>query len=372
MWNVVDGTHTFKSDGFIKRSKVAAFDFDDTLVTKKTGVVMKGMVEALKLWYEMDYCVVVFTNQTYALSSSERASKLRKKIEVFVEVVSVPLMVCMATTHRKPQPTMWLEDAALSTTGKGCFFVGDAAGRVYNGVKKDDFSAADICFALNLGVDFYTPEQFLVLSDLAASNNSYVESRQKALGKCKLGRVQLPFRPERTSGRGILLPSNLAKNKTQEVILLVGLPASGKSTLAAAIIAKNKSYVAIGNDRRTMSLFKSSIDDGKSVIVDNTNSTVAQRKTVVDKLNKWNFQGPVRCLYIIATFAQCMHNNAYRNMFNASKPLPDIAIKKIRSIFVAPTTSEGFDDILCYEPKYLEEGVVGSEYFMYLNEKVYT
>lgn len=43
-------------------------------------------------------------------------------------------------------------------------YVGDAAGRPKCGTRKKDFSDTDFKFALNLGINFYTPERFFLNS----------------------------------------------------------------------------------------------------------------------------------------------------------------------------------------------------------------
>jgi bifunctional polynucleotide phosphatase/kinase len=42
------------------------------------------------------------------------------------------------------------------------FFVGDAAGRIYVGKTPADFAGTDRKWALNVGVDFYTPEEYFL------------------------------------------------------------------------------------------------------------------------------------------------------------------------------------------------------------------
>lgn len=86
----------------------------------------------------------------------------------------------------------------------------------------------------------------------------------------------------------------------QEVIMLVGLPGSGKSTWARAWLREHPDYVRVNNDAIRLQLFgerynpetegavraarihmvRRALAEGRSVVVDNCNiTTVAQRET---------------------------------------------------------------------------------------------
>lgn len=64
------------------------------------------------------------------------------------------------------------------------FYVGDAAGRPENWKpgKKADFSSADRMFALNIGLKFYTPEEYF-LNEPAAEYNFSFHPSDKILDK---------------------------------------------------------------------------------------------------------------------------------------------------------------------------------------------
>lgn len=99
------------------------------------------------------------------------------------KVPSLPFRLFAATEkdfYRKPMPGMWRELERIfseqetiigmvfpwflmlplsfrCTDKTTSFFVGDAAGRCYQG-RKADFASTDRKFALNLGLPFFTPE----------------------------------------------------------------------------------------------------------------------------------------------------------------------------------------------------------------------
>merc|ERR1712187_422579 len=91
------------------------------------------------------------------------------------------------------------------------FYCGDAAGRVPPYVKKKDFSAGDLKFALNLGIRFLTPEECFLSKSQKYETNFDFDPR-------KLGSKTEPF------------PAPALKKQT--LVLCVGPPASGKSSVA--------------------------------------------------------------------------------------------------------------------------------------------
>jgi bifunctional polynucleotide phosphatase/kinase len=91
---------TFKLSGFRHRKKIAAFDFDFTLVRPKMGRTFPkdvddwewlrpNVVETIQnLYNEKKYCIMVFTNQTKPWKAD-----LIKRV---VEALKIPVLVCIA------------------------------------------------------------------------------------------------------------------------------------------------------------------------------------------------------------------------------------------------------------------------------------
>ncbi|TMC15756.1 MAG: ATP-binding protein, partial [Chloroflexi bacterium] len=74
-----------------------------------------------------------------------------------------------------------------------------------------------------------------------------------------------------------------------ELIIFIGLQASGKSTFFHSHFAATDEYVSkdvLRNNkrpnRRQMQLIESAFEAGHSVVVDNTNPTVEARKPLID------------------------------------------------------------------------------------------
>jgi len=164
--------------------------------------------------------LVLFTNQKGIQLGRVNLDAFKRKIETIQSKLGVPLQALVSTgngTFRKPLPGMWelLENRGndgVKIDKSACFYVGDAAGR-YNG-KPKDHSCADRLFAANLGLKFYTPEEFF-------------------LGK-KSAAYELPeFNPRlllESPAKPLFEPTDADLNKNwPELIVMVGYPASGKS-----------------------------------------------------------------------------------------------------------------------------------------------
>jgi len=208
-WRIV-GTHLIKnvptSYNLVKKSgcniKIAGFDLDSTLIETKSGMKFARGVDDWQWWSSTDtsnvltklkqtvdegYLVVIFTNQGGVLADKTKKSyvnfttKLSKIVDTIKLLVEQPceILVFAATMkpkgkkvhiseasaklhdlYRKPQVGMWNELTTFLTKGDlkldldNSFYVGDAAGR------KNDFLDSDKEFASNIGLQFYTPEQF--------------------------------------------------------------------------------------------------------------------------------------------------------------------------------------------------------------------
>ena len=96
-----------------------------------------------------------------------------------IKDVGVPMHAFVASAddlYRKPAVDMWSFMLAHCNGGQAVdqavsVYVGDAAGRpaAWDGdaKTKKDFSASDRKFAFNVGVSFYTPEEYFLNSKLA-------------------------------------------------------------------------------------------------------------------------------------------------------------------------------------------------------------
>lgn len=128
---------------------------------------------------------------------------------------------------------------------------------------------------------------------------------------------------------------------------MIGLPAAGKSTFARRHFA---SYDYISKDAfprsvrdkqsRQNALLRTSLGGGRSVVVDNTNVTTADRAAIITIARE--FGARVLGIYIEATTKDAVARNEERR---DGARVPKVAIFTCAKRLVAPEMSEGFDEL---------------------------
>ncbi|KAG6845038.1 hypothetical protein H0H87_001375 [Tephrocybe sp. NHM501043] len=221
------------------------------------------------------------------------------------------------------------------------FFVGDAAGRQYS-ANKSDFSSTDRKWALNIGIPFFTPEEYFL--NLPPHTNY----KLPGFNVSSLSADLPPVTP--TSSPLLLSPLK------QELVLFVGYPCLGKSTFYCRNF-EPAGYVHINQDTlktrdKCVRETKKALEEGKSCTVDNTNRNIATRKYYIEVAKGLGI--PVRCFYFTGSIELAWHNNLYR-AYNlppaiaASEPkrelVPYLGFSGFRDNFEEPQLNEGFSEI---------------------------
>jgi predicted kinase len=130
-----------------------------------------------------------------------------------------------------------------------------------------------------------------------------------------------------------------------ECVILIGLPASGKSTFFRERFAATHDHVSkdlLRNNRqpqrRQDQLIAASLASGRSVVVDNTNPSAAVRAPIIALARK---HGAEVVGYFFATEAgDALRRNRARD---GRERVPDVAIFTARKRLEPPTMTEGFD-----------------------------
>ncbi|KAL7977236.1 hypothetical protein Chor_009185, partial [Crotalus horridus] len=277
----------FTKKGIAPSTKVAGFDLDGTLITTQSGkvfpinpddwrILYPEVPHKLKQLQSEGYKLVIFTNQLGIGRGRLRPEVFKAKVEAVIEQLGVLLQVFVAThsgMYRKPVLGMW--DYLCKKVLKE-----DAAGRPANwapGQKKKDFSCSDRLFALNAGLPFHTPEEYF------------------------LGWKQAPFAlpdfdPRAVDPKAQLYdpPSACLIPSSSELVVAVGFPAAGKSTfLKRHLVSVGYAYInqdTLGSWKKCVTLCETSLQAGKSVVVDNTNPDLESRSRYTECAKKAKFR----------------------------------------------------------------------------------
>lgn len=281
-----------------RRSKFAIFDFDGTLVKPKEGrrfpknaedwMYLRNSVPEVVRKYAATHQIVIVTDQS-------KPWKIDMIRTVVADLAVEPITVVIGVKTQKPETGLFLGTFPQFQAEKA-FYVGDAAGR------PGDWSDKDKVFANRLGVTFYNPEEMF------------------------------PFDPVAP------VPKAVAAVKKQEVVIMVGYPASGKSTLAQGL----GYHVVDGDKLKTASAMIKDAEKHigtESVVFDSTAGTKAKRAEFVNFAQKHEL--PVRVFWVQTPIDVSMERNKQRAAAGGPK-VPDIAFYVFRKKFETPTEDEGF------------------------------
>ena len=290
------------------KAKIAAFDYDHTLVCPKDGKTMPSNVEDWKWLYpnipdelkrlnEEGFSVVVFTNQ----------SKPWKVIQIqyVMQTLQIPVFIVVASDKCDYKPNPILYDVLVGSVKVDktqSFFVGDALGG------KGDWADSDKVFAQNVGLKCQSPEKFF----LAKKEEETVEIPQ----------LKLP--------------------ESQQVVIMVGYPGSGKSTIAKKI-CENEQFVLVQGDvhKTSPKMLKAAlpyIKEGKSVVFDATNSSSKKRTEYIEFAKKHSLK--VVCIHMSTSLEVSYSRNKLRE---PEHQVPKLAYSVYRKHYNEPSEEEGYE-----------------------------
>lgn len=338
--------------------KIAAFDLDDTLICYKRGQNFKSkwqiidnvIIDKINDLINRKYIIVIITNQLDFFKKNTNIWKSNADTlinSLIGDATSYYVSIYVAANYdmyRKPNIKLWsvmLNDLADHFRKKiiissKTFFCGDAAGRDYRGYfkqfchqnTKKDFSDVDIKFALNIHINFFTPEKFFMdINDtpkLLKGVNPYELLKSTPEFKYNFG------------------PRN------KELIILVGPPAAGKSYFVKKYLS---SYAHINQDTcgsitRCRNLANKYMEAGKSIVVDNTNPDVDTRNIYISIARLYDYEH-IRCIVFDVDIAIANHLNNVRHILSNGtiKKIPKLVYSIYKNKYVEPNYNEGFDKI---------------------------
>jgi len=288
------------------KTKMASFDYDWTIVNPLLGKIFPTNVDdwqwmypsipyKIKQYYEEDYMIVIFTNQS-------KEWKCEQILKV-VKLLNIPLFVVIARDKCDYKPNIILFNTLFKTHQIDktlSFFAGDALGR------PGDFSDSDKLFAENIKIPYISPEKIFNIT-----NDS----------------INLPM---------------IHLSDTPEIIIMVGYPGSGKSTIAKNL-CMNDNYIHIEGDiyKTSGKMIKQSIQyilQKKSIIFDATNGSIKKRQSYIELGNTHNYH--IKCIHKKSTLEEAYKQNKCRD---DKKQVPRIAYSVYSKYYDEPTELEGFE-----------------------------
>ena len=132
-----------------------------------------------------------------------------------------------------------------------------------------------------------------------------------------------------------------------ELIILIGLQASGKSTFVHERFEGSHTIVSKDNfrnnrrpARRQLQLVTEALRAGQSVVVDNTNPTREARADLIELAREHG--AAAEGYYFSPSVADCLIRNSLRL---GCEKVPDVAIYATAKLLVRPSLDEGFDEL---------------------------
>jgi DNA 3'-phosphatase len=298
--------------------KYAIFDVDNTIIQPIRGRIVplnrrdwkprfSNTIQAIRDIYLKGYTIVFRTDQ----SKNFRIDLVRD----VAEYIGIPILVLIAIAKdlKKPDTSLFLQEIKNMNANES-FYVGDAAGR------RGDWSAVDKEFANALGIRFYTPEEFF-------------EKRLEEVPSVLVSNYTSSIPP-------------LLDQIKEEVVIMIGIPGSGKSTIVQRDLKPKGYFILSGDDLGTSNpkkLIKIATDQwGKGqrkFVFDLTNLTEEHRANYRD----WSHALGMTCrlVYVESDVKTAMSKVKERN----KKDIPSFVIKMMNDKLQKPTSSEGCEEL---------------------------
>ena len=207
------------SKEFRYRKKILGLDFDHTIVKPKNNKTFPSnkndwewltpnVPETIMNYYNKGYAIVIFTNQFRDFK--------KEQVKIVLDSIGCPYKAYLAYDKKIKKPSSFLFEQYIrhNFDFDKSFYVGDAMGRI------QDWSDSDKLFALNCGLKYKTPEEFFLIPNK--------EENIKKTVSC-----------------------NIEPNEKQELVIMVGFPGSGKTTLTNNFEKYSNYSILHGDDLKT-------------------------------------------------------------------------------------------------------------------------
>lgn len=143
------------------------------------------------------------------------------------------------------------------------------------------------------------------------------------------------------------MPPSIPRADPVECVIFIGLPASGKTTFFRARFASTHEHISKDNwpnaqrrNARQARVIAEALSHGRSVVVDNTNPALEDRRAVIEVARGAGAR--VVGYYFDASVRDAVGSNRGRT---GRQRVPDVAIFAIAKRMVEPQPEEGFDEL---------------------------
>ena len=132
-----------------------------------------------------------------------------------------------------------------------------------------------------------------------------------------------------------------------ELVIFIGLQASGKTTFYHTHFAATHQHISKdlfpnnkNKDRRQTQLITTALDEGKSVVVDNTNPTTTERAPLIEIGSSYSCN--IIGYYFNLPLSLCLERNLQRL---GKAKVPEVGIYATVKKLTKPSFSEGFHQL---------------------------
>ena len=335
-----------------KIKSIYLFDLDNTLIKTKSGKkfpIDKHDWEFLspnvkiKLNDFLKIFAGIITNQKGLNNSKKISEWVEKCINICDKLLSIKFIFASITDNKYRKPLCGSNNIYISHFNNiswnklkeknKIYYIGDAFGR------KDDFSDTDIKYAINSGYKYKTPEIFFDL--------------QKNENVATITYPEITFYNEIEENNLFSELENLIKNHKQVIIMMIGLPSSGKTFLRKELIKRYPKFVYLNNDENKITfknkitsekLIKKISNDYDYIIDDNTNLLFIERD---NKLNLLKNHYKI-AIWFDYDFEICWHLNWLRMYWFNEKLLSKITFYTLRKKFNSENIDKNFNKEIKY------------------------
>ena len=340
---------------------VAGFDMDNTIIKTKSGKTFPTNKDDWVWLYDnvpnvlkdisKTHTIIIFTNQSGLSKGKTNLNDLKHKFNSIQKSLNINMIFIVSEQEdqfRKPSIGMWeyIQEKGFGKELNNCYYVGDAAGRLKEGKFKKDFSDSDRKFALNIGIQFYTPEVFFLYNKDVSKERKYELSGYKLNYKIGVKNPKI----------------NLDNFKNKTMVLITGFPGSGKSHLAKKLVKKYK-YKLLSKDifgSKFNKELNNSIKNKDNIIIEGLMYSEEQRKYYLDIANKNDYS---KILINVKTdIDTSYHLNIWRSLNEDNKKIPKLVYNIYNKNYVEPK-DEDYDTIYNYKPKKISDEI--NKFYLY-------